>query len=84
MDTSIKKFNYSYRFRLYPTAEQRTLLAKHFGASRYLYNHFLTKRKDTYMASKISLKALGRALTRRDSKESVMEELRDFILGRPV
>ena len=55
MDSSIKKFNYSYKYRLYPTAEQRTLLAKHFGASRYLYNHFLTKRKDTYLASKTNL-----------------------------
>lgn len=55
METGIKKFNYSYRFRLYPTAEQRTLLAKHFGASRYLYNYFLTKRKDAYLQSKTSL-----------------------------
>jgi hypothetical protein len=27
---------YTYRFRLMPTAEQRTLLAKHFGCTRYL------------------------------------------------
>ena len=47
--------NYSYRFRLYPNEAQKTLLAKHFGSVRYLYNHFLTRRKDAYLADKTSL-----------------------------
>ena len=46
---------YSYRFRLYPNEAQKTLLAKHFGSVRYLYNHFLTRRKDAYLADKTSL-----------------------------
>jgi len=40
---------YTYRFRLRPTAEQRTLLAKHFGCTRYLYNYFLEQRQQQYL-----------------------------------
>ena len=39
---------FAYRFRLRPTAEQRTLLAKHFGCTRYLYNYFLEQRQQQY------------------------------------
>ena len=28
----------TYRFRLYPTKEQETLLNKHFGSVRFIYN----------------------------------------------
>jgi putative transposase len=55
METGINKFNYSYKFRLYPSVDQRILLAKHFGSSRYLYNYFLTKRKEAYLDSKTTL-----------------------------
>jgi putative transposase len=43
--------NYTYRFRLRPIAEQQTLLAKHFGCSRYLYNYFLARRKQEYLTT---------------------------------
>lgn len=36
----------AYKFRLYPTAEQIVLLEKHFGASRFIYNHFLGLSKE--------------------------------------
>ena len=45
---------YSYRYRLYPTQDQEILLAKHFGSTRYVYNHFLSQRKNKYLASKKS------------------------------
>ena len=45
------RVNYTYRFRLYPTEEQQVLLAKHFGCSRYLYNHFLARRKEEYLTT---------------------------------
>ena len=32
-----------------PNKEQRILLAKHFGCTRYLYNYFLAKRKEQYL-----------------------------------
>jgi len=46
--------NKTYRFRLFPTAEQEILLAKHFGCVRYVYNHFLNERKKQYQANKKS------------------------------
>ena len=46
--------NKTYKFRIYPTAEQETLLAKHFGCTRYVYNHFLNERKEQYQRDKKS------------------------------
>lgn len=42
---------YSYKFRIYPNSEQRALIARTFGCARYVYNHFLNLRKETYEAS---------------------------------
>ena len=50
----MKMVNKTYRFRLFPTAEQEILLAKHFGCTRYVYNHFLNERKEQYQADKKS------------------------------
>lgn len=38
----------AYKFRLYPTDEQKGLLAKQFGATRFVYNYFLNLRIKTY------------------------------------
>lgn len=48
---------YSYKFRLYPNAEQQTLIQKTFGCARFVYNHFLAQRISEY-------KATGKAPTR--------------------
>ena len=42
----------AYKFRIYPNAEQRTLLAKHFGCCRFAYNHFLRMKNDSYRQDK--------------------------------
>lgn len=42
---------YSYKFRIYPTAEQQTLIQKTFGCSRFIYNHFLAQRIAEYKAT---------------------------------
>lgn len=39
---------YSYKYRLNPTKEQEVLLNKHFGCVRFLYNHFLETRINSY------------------------------------
>ena len=49
---TIKK---SYRFRMYPTAPQQELLAQHFGAKRFVWNHFLEQRKTEYLVNKRTL-----------------------------
>ena len=44
--------NKTYKFRIYPTAEQEVLLAKHFGCTRWVYNYFLNERKEQYQKDK--------------------------------
>ncbi|MBL1351849.1 MAG: helix-turn-helix domain-containing protein, partial [Zetaproteobacteria bacterium] len=31
--------NKAYKFRIYPTDEQKVFFAKHFGCVRFVYNH---------------------------------------------
>ena len=38
----------AFKYRMYPNREQRILLAKTFGCTRFVYNHYLAKRKDAY------------------------------------
>ena len=45
----------SFKFRIYPDKEQEILLDKHFGACRFVFNHYLNKRKETYLEDKKSL-----------------------------
>jgi len=51
----LKIIKYSYKFRLNPTEEQKTLLNKHFGSVRWIYNYFLNKRKEEYLNNRKSL-----------------------------
>ncbi len=39
---------YSYKFRIYPNAEQENLIQRTFGCCRFVYNRFLTMRIDAY------------------------------------
>ncbi|MDM9384182.1 IS200/IS605 family element RNA-guided endonuclease TnpB [Chlorogloeopsis sp. ULAP01] len=48
--------NKAYKFRLYPNKEQSAFLAKCFGCSRFVYNHFLRLTTDIYAESKKSLR----------------------------
>lgn len=43
------EINKTYKLRLYPDEEQKTLLAKHFGCVRWVFNHFLNERKEQYL-----------------------------------
>ena len=48
--------NKAYKFRLYPNQEQQAFLAKCFGCSRFVYNHFLRLTTDVYADCKKSLR----------------------------
>ncbi|MEM4934899.1 MAG: IS200/IS605 family element RNA-guided endonuclease TnpB [candidate division WOR-3 bacterium] len=50
----MKKVNKTYKFRIYPNAEQEENLARHFGHSRFVYNYFLNQRKEQYQKDKKS------------------------------
>ena len=47
--------NKSFKVRIYPTKEQQMLLEKTFGASRFVYNHFLNLKSKLYDFYKIKL-----------------------------
>ena len=51
----MKIIKYTYKFRLEPTDEQKTLLNKHFGSVRWSYNYFLNQRKEEYLNNKKSI-----------------------------
>lgn len=38
----------AFKFRIFPTKEQEVLIAKTLGCNRFIYNHFLAKRKEAY------------------------------------
>ena len=39
----------SYRFRIYPNEDQETLIVKHIGSCRFVWNHFLDMRNKRYV-----------------------------------
>ena len=41
-----KKMNKAYKFRIYPTIEQKVMFAKTFGCVRFIYNHLLSDKRD--------------------------------------
>ena len=47
----------AYKFRIYPNKGQETLIQKTFGCTRYVYNHYLAKRKEVYESEKKTLGA---------------------------
>ncbi len=48
--------NIAYRFRIYPTEEQKILLGKTFGCCRFLYNQMLNDKIREYKKTKKMLK----------------------------
>ena len=40
--------NRAYKFRLYPTNEQKELINKTFGCYRLVYNYYLNKKQELY------------------------------------
>lgn len=51
----MKVINKSYKIRLYPNKEQKILLEKHFGCTRFVYNHFLNVRNVEYKTNKVNM-----------------------------
>jgi len=70
----MKNIHRTYKFELLPNKEQKTLLDKHFGCVRYIYNHFLNERKEQYQADKKSdnYYAQAKTLTELKKKEDTI------------
>lgn len=47
--------NKAYKYRIYPNAVQRVLLAKTFGSVRFVYNNMLAGKKKYYEENKASI-----------------------------
>ena len=63
--------HYTYKLRLYPNELQKQKLANHFGSCRYIYNHFLNERKETYLNEKKSLNYYDQAAKLTKLKEKL-------------
>ena len=50
----MKIVNRAFKYRFYPTEEQKEQLSHAFGCSRFVYNHFLKERTDAYLERKES------------------------------
>lgn len=44
--------NKCFKFRLYPTQEQQSLIAHHFWCTRFVWNYYLNQRQEHYMKNK--------------------------------
>ena len=49
----------AYKYRIYPTKQQIETFNKHFGASRWVYNHFLALKNEHYYYGNITNFPLG-------------------------
>ena len=63
---------YSYRFRLYPTRVQEQQICRNFGCCRYVFNHFLSQRQESYRET-------GKAPTRYEQDKSLTELKKGFL-----
>ena len=55
----------AYKYRLYPNAEQKVLIAKHFGCARFVYNWALSEKDKHY-------KETGKSLSKRQLQDMVV------------
>ena len=65
----MKLVHMSYKYRIYPTKEQESLLSKHFGHCRFVFNRFLNERKEKYLNEKTSLNYYDNARTLTELKK---------------
>lgn len=42
----------AYKYRIYPNKKQKEIISKTFGSCRFVYNHYLAKRKEVYQNDK--------------------------------
>jgi putative transposase len=66
----------AYKFRIYPTDAQQSLIRKIFGSCRYIYNHYLSERQSAYKSAgkTLSCKACNKDMTTLKTKLPWMYE----------
>ena len=75
----MKQIFKAYKFKIEPNNEQKELLSKHFGACRFIYNHYLNYRKENYLENKKTLNYYDNAnnltLLKKDENYNWLKEI---------
>ena len=76
----------AFKFRLYPNKEQQALLAKFFGCTRFVYNYYLSMRKDVYETDKrtLSYKEMAEDLVRLKKEKEFLKEVDSIALQQSL
>ncbi|WP_130860921.1 IS200/IS605 family element RNA-guided endonuclease TnpB [Gracilibacillus phocaeensis] len=69
--------NKAYQFRIYPTKEQESLIAKTIGCSRFVFNHFLGRWNDAYQET-------GKGLTYHSCSAALTKLKKEFVWLKEV
>ena len=77
-----KKIYKAYKFRMYPSDEQKILINQFLGTSRFIYNHYLDYKEKKYKEEKIniSLSALKKDLLNLQVEYPWLKEMDSCIL----
>ncbi|KGA95683.1 transposase [Alkalihalobacillus alcalophilus ATCC 27647 = CGMCC 1.3604] len=67
----------AYKFRIYPSKEQETLIAKTIGCSRFVFNRFLGQWNDTYQET-------GKGLTYSSCSAQLTQLKKEFVWLKEV
>lgn len=72
----------AFRYRIYPSDEQKNLIRKFIGSSRFVYNHFLALRSSTYKETGQGINYYGASarLTKLKKEISWLKEADKFAL----
>ena len=78
--------NKAFEFRIYPNKEQKIMLAKTFGCTRLVFNHFLALRKERYEESRetVSYYQCTKELTRLKKERTFLKEVDSVALQQSL
>ncbi len=86
MNLSMKTVIKGYKYRIYPTNEQKELINKTFGCSRFIYNHFLAMKVELYKTDQKSLSynKCSNLLTELKKEKEWLKEVDKFALQNSI
>ena len=62
----------AYKIRIYPNTMQKEMIEKTFGCTRFVYNYFLSERKEKYEKDKVSINAYKQLLELTELKRNYL------------
>ena len=86
VNLSMKTVIKGYKYRIYPTNEQKELINKTFGCSRFIYNHFLAMKIELYKTDQKSLSynKCSELLTELKKEKEWLKEVDKFALQNSI